>query len=340
MPRLPVVLKRLGLSAASLAVAVTATELVLRAMEPGPFSFFDRNPYVDAAAEGQKRHRPDFEGRWDGTWYEIDSRGFRGPERTPTFHDGELRIACIGDSCTFGKGVNEADTWPRQLEAALVADGRDAKVFNLGINGAAAATYRTLLDEHADALRPNVVVIGYNINDFPNTIEAVDKKVYQDRSLRRLVPRGVRDALGRLALYRKARAIYYDSKKESDWAAAEALASDAARTPIDSRVWANERGHLTAIKETAERLGAQTLVFLFPYESQVYLDSYDATPIEQLGQICAELEMPFFDLAEEFRAVARETDPPARLFLAGDRYHPTSSGYAIVASRVRAALEL
>ncbi|MEM1451786.1 MAG: SGNH/GDSL hydrolase family protein [Planctomycetota bacterium] len=339
MPRLPRLAKRLGLSLGSLVVAVAATELVVRATEPGPYSLFDRNPYVDSEVDDHVRHRPDFVGRWDGTWYVTDRRGFRGPEREPTFAEDELRVACVGDSCTFGKGVLEEACWPRQLEARLREGGRNAVVFNLGINGGRGKVYRALLDEHADELKPNVIALGYNINDFPNTIKAVDERVYKDRSLRRLIPEGLRNAFGRLALYRKLRQVYYDARKERDWAAAEATARETADEPIDSAVWEKERGYLEAIGAHAERHGARVVVFLFPYESQVFLESYDATPIERLRELCGSLGMPFVDLATEFRAAARSTEPPTQLFLAGDRYHPNALGYGIVADRVLAAIE-
>ena len=103
-------------------------------------------------------------------------------------------------------------------------------------------------------------------------------------------------------------------------------------------VWDQQRGYLRSIRDEAAANGGKVAVFLFPYESQVYLDSYDATPIERLRATCAELELPFVDLAEEFRRVARETDPPRQLFLKGDRYHPNPTGYAIVAAGVRDVL--
>lgn len=338
MSRLRRLAKKLSISVVSLAVTVVVAELVLRAQEPGPFTFVDRNPYEESATDGHVRHIKGFRGRWDSTWYEIDSRGFRGPERTPDFAASELRIACLGDSCTFGKGVLEKDSWPRQLETRLRAEGRDADVFNMGINGANGRVYRSLLTEHVAALKPQVVVVGYNINDFPNTIQAVDEKVYEERTLRRIVPQDVRDALGRTALYRKAREIYYDSQKASDWAAAEEVARRATAAPLDSAVWDQQRALLQEIASIAAEHGARTMVFLFPYESQVYLESYDKAPIERLAEVCAGLDLPFVDLAEEFRQAARKSSPPAALFIPGDRYHPNGAGYTIVAERVLGVL--
>lgn len=327
-------LKKLTLSLASLVVACVVAELVFRALEPGPFTLFDRNPYIDSPSDGHVRHAPGFQGRWDSTWYSIDSRGFRGEERAPRFTSDELRIACLGDSCTFGKGVLERDSWPRQLETRLRQDGRDAQVFNLGINGASGKVYRQTLSDCVDALRPNVVVVGYNINDFPNTIQAVDEKVYEDRKLRKIVPQGVRDAFGRLALYRKLRAVYYDTQKARDWAVAEDVARGAAKEALDSEVWEQQRGFLSDIRALAERHGGRVMVFLFPYESQVYLESYDDTPIRRLAEVCGGLDLPFVNLAEDFRTAARASTPPRQLFIAGDRYHPNAEGYGVVAQRV------
>lgn len=338
MARIRRLLKKLSLSAVSLAAAGVVAELVLRAEEPGPFSFFDRNPYVDSPVDGHVRHVPGFRGRWDSTWYEIDAHGFRGPERRPTFAASELRVLCVGDSCTFGKGVLEADSWPRQLEGLLRAEVADTLVFNLGVNGAYGRVYRELVREHAPALRPHLVVVGYNINDFPNTIQAVDVQVFEERKLRRLVPQGVRDALGRTALYRKVRELYYDTQKAGDWAASEAAAKEAAAQPVDSAVWDRQREFLADTKALAEAQGGKMMVFLFPFESQVYLETYDDAPIRRLAEVCAGLDVPFFDLAAEFREAARATAPSPALFIPGDRYHPNAQGYGIVAREVLTVL--
>ncbi|MFT7169107.1 MAG: lysophospholipase L1-like esterase [Paracoccaceae bacterium] len=341
-PRLKRLAKKLGISAAALVLAGFGAELVLRGMEAGPFSFFDRYPYVESKPDIHVRHKPGFVGRWDSTWYEIDERGFRGKTDPLTFAPDELRVVCLGDSCTFGKGVEDRDTWPRQLESRLtgIVDGK-VVVFNLGLNGAHPRVYRQILEEHVDELKPNLILIGYNINDFPNTIRAVDEKVFDDRKLRKIVPQSVRDAFGRLALYRKARAVYYDTQKARDWKVSEKVAAQAAKDSEDgiavgasSQVWDLQREYLSGIRDMANAIGADVQVFLFPYESQVFLDTYDRTPIETLSKVCGELDMSFFDLTGRFRSVARKETPPRQLFIAGDRYHPNAEGYGVVADVV------
>jgi len=348
MSRIKRLAKKLTISAGALLVAAIALELVLRAQEPGPFSFFDRNPYVESEPDIHVRHQPGFTGRWDSTWYEIDERGFRGKTAPLSFSDEELRVVCLGDSCTFGKGGLETDTWPRQLESLMHERGRDgAVVMNLGINGGHARVYRQMLEENIDELKPQLILVGFNINDFPNTIRAVDEKVFQNRKLRTIMPQWLRDGFGRLALYRKARAIYYDMQKERDWKASEATAAKTAELakagevgadPANDKVWALQRQYLTSIRELADAQGAEVYIFLFPYETQLYLDTFDRTPIDTLSKVCADLDLPFFDLTERFREVVRSEDAPKTLFIQGDRYHPNAAGYGLVAEVVMAEL--
>jgi lysophospholipase L1-like esterase len=80
-------------------------------------------------------------------------------------------------------------------------------------------------------------------------------------------------------------------------------------------------------------------VFLFPYESQVYLEKYDASSVDWLRGLCEERNIPFVSLIEQFRALARTQEPPLQLFLRGDRYHPNRAGYALVAKYVLELVE-
>jgi len=261
--------KKLAISFGSLLVLFLLGEFAARAAEPGPFSLWDTKPYLHHEDGRAHRHKPEFSGRWDGTWYETNSLGMRGPELNLTHETTELRVACIGDSCTFGKGVVEGHTWPRQLERLLTTElgpDRRAVCANFGVNGYSGATYERIFADLGDQVRPQIVVVGYNLNDFPNAIKAVDEKVFRERGLRKLLSQDLRDRLGRLALYRFARQTYYHLKRRSDWEKAEQLAGGAADQPLDSDVWRRQEEHLIAIRDqAASYAGAKTVVFLFPY---------------------------------------------------------------------------
>src|SRR5688572_27718231 len=181
-----VLLRKLSLSALAGAVMLVGAEVVARIAEPGPFTFFDRSPY-ELHDELHHVHRKNFRGAWDGSYYQTNSRGWRGPEFEPSFAPGELRVVALGDSCTFGKAVEDGDTWPRQLESLLREDmdgARSVMVANLGVNGYAGKDYVNAYLSQAADTKPQIVIIGYNINDFPNVVRQVDAQVFHnDRNL-------------------------------------------------------------------------------------------------------------------------------------------------------------
>jgi lysophospholipase L1-like esterase len=336
--KLRTVLKKLAISLVSVVLLVCVAEITARLAEPGPFSFFDSSPYVRVPGEGHF-HRPGFAGRWDGTWYGIESHGLRGAEWKPALTPEEFRVLAIGDSCTFGKGVDEPDCWPRQFEKLLGAalpPGYRALVANAGVNGYSAKQYLKVIRERSRDVRPNLIVIGYNLNDFPNQTKAVDETVHQGKgNLRAAIPYDIRNYLGRFALFRWLRATYYTMHRERDFAAAEKMAAAVKQQgTANAERTAREIANLDAMAAEAKEMDARLCVFLFPYESQVYLEQYDSSAIDWLRGLCEERGIPFIAMVEDFRARARSTAPPKQLFLRGDRYHPDPEGYGIVAQRV------
>lgn len=314
---------------------LVAAEIVARAGEVGPLRLYDESPY-DRSDVFPHVHRRDVAVAWDGSFYETNSRGWRGPEREPTFGPDELRIAAIGDSCTFGKGVEDRDTWPRRLERRLqdeLGTSRRVLVANLGVNGYSGKDYLEVLRRQARDLRPHVVIVGYNINDFPNAVKAVDARVFQNQdNLRARIPMDLRSQLGRLASFRWARAAYYEFHRDRDLERVEAIGRSIDVGAAPSSVMDEESERLEQWSEECASMGARSMTFLFPYESQVALETFTHGPIEALRAVAEPHGLVFVEMVERFRTRARETQPAKRLFLRGDRYHPDAEGYEIVAN--------
>ena len=332
----PSLARKLAVSVLSFLVILLLGELAARWAEPGPFNLYDVTPY---SPWGKSHvHKANFEGRWDGSWYETNRRGWRGPEFEPTFGPEEFRVIAVGDSCTFGKGVREEDCWPRQLESMLKAEmgpGVQPVVGNMGVNGYSSMHYLQVLKNDGLEVKPDLVVLGYNLNDFPNIAQKVDHAVFQQKKLRSSIPYDLRGQLGRLALFRLMRSIYYDMNREADWANAERMARTAPEEASGSSPrMEREAEILGEIVRLSREAGAEVAIFLFPYESMVYLDSYSTGPVDNVRALAARLEVDFIDMVETFRDVANESDPPLSLFIRGDRYHPNERGYQIVARHV------
>jgi lysophospholipase L1-like esterase len=342
MPPMLAICRKLAVMAVSSFVLLALAELAARLSEPGAFRWYDISPY-DKVENLPHVHRPRAQVQWDGTYYGINRQGWRGPEFVPTFAEDELRVVAIGDSTTFGKGVEEAECWPRQLERALqekLGPSRKVMVANLGVNGYSSRDYLEVLRTQALELKPHAVVIGFCLNDFPNVLAKVDKAVFQNQqNLRAKLSWDMRAQLSKLALFRWARSTYYEVNRERDLQQVETIArsvAEAQGTNIDAL--GGERERLTEIVRLCGEANAALVTFLFPYESQVYLETPVEGPSKSLGELSRSLGVRYLDISAEFRATAQATEPPTKLFTRGDRYHPNGRGYAIVARRVSEVL--
>lgn len=89
----------------------------------------------------------------------INSLGFRGPE--VALGAARPRVLFIGDSFTYGDGVDEESTLPARVARRL---GRRAEVLNGGVAGSTIVDQRLFLKRML-ALRPRMVVLVYSEND-------------------------------------------------------------------------------------------------------------------------------------------------------------------------------
>ncbi len=102
---------------------------------------------------------------WHGALHVHDGDGMRRAGPFPAARPDVLRVMVVGDSLTYGTGIDERWTYSRRLETLLEPDYR-AEVLNLGVGGHQSGdvvrTVRQLLAE----LRPDLVVYGVCHNDF------------------------------------------------------------------------------------------------------------------------------------------------------------------------------
>lgn len=103
--------------------------------------------------------------------YKTNAFRLRGPETTLEKPAGTKRILVLGDSLTFGSGVNDEDTFARQLETLLnarPAAARGGVTWEI-INGACAswgtAHHLVLLDHLALKFDPDVVLMAFHDDD-------------------------------------------------------------------------------------------------------------------------------------------------------------------------------
>ncbi|HLQ38420.1 MAG TPA: GDSL-type esterase/lipase family protein [Planctomycetota bacterium] len=74
-------------------------------------------------------------------------------------------VLFVGDSYTFGTGVQDGEAYPHVVEAALRQRGVDTVAINAGVPGFNSAQEADLLAELLPVQRPAAVVVGYVMND-------------------------------------------------------------------------------------------------------------------------------------------------------------------------------
>ena len=102
--------------------------------------------------------------------------GYNTPDVDRRKAPGTFRVVALGESSTFGWGVDPDESYPRRLEALLRArhPGMRIEVINLGVCGYSSFQGRILLDRDALAFEPDVVTLSYGSNDYSEVPEPFD----------------------------------------------------------------------------------------------------------------------------------------------------------------------
>jgi len=103
------------------------------------------------------------------TWtIALDSRGYRNAEIPVAKPRETLRIACVGDSWTFGMNVDQDRSYPARLLEHLRdrRAGTPVEVVNFGVLGYSSFQGRQLMQSpRVFDFHPDVVAIGFGMND-------------------------------------------------------------------------------------------------------------------------------------------------------------------------------
>ena len=145
----------LGGSLLFCAALALGTELALRLIRPGRLETAPAlQPHVYSPVYGW-RLRPSWHGRTrDGRTVRLNHAGFRGAaagEGAP----GRRRVLLLGDSLTFGTGVEDSETFAAQLAQLAPA----LEPLNLGVSGYGTDQELLLLEREGLPMAPAVIVL-------------------------------------------------------------------------------------------------------------------------------------------------------------------------------------
>ena len=113
---------------------------------------------------------------WHGHLEVFDENGMRRTAPFPARIKGLGRVVVVGDSLTYGQGVEASDAYPAVLERRLRAAGYNVEILNLGRKGYQSEDVARTVRELVPSLHPDLIVYGICLNDFLES----DQKIYHD----------------------------------------------------------------------------------------------------------------------------------------------------------------
>ena len=309
---------------------------------------------------------PNFQGYERETEYdvavELNSYGYRQAEFARQTLD-QRRILVIGDSFTFGAGVEGEEAYPRLLEGLLDSDyaGR-IEVINAGVPGRYVDEYYLELKERGLPLEPDLVLVGFFVgNDIdgpdarthvwsrvdadgrPLQIDRLDARVEDGNLIRR-----VKRARWRLPVVRNshvAQLLYETGRGIVHWIRTPRLKEDSiyqlGYAQATQDVVVRVQDLFLAMAEVSRQQGAEFLVVMIPAREQVYLSQWNGSerfdwskPQRIFADFFTAHGIRFVDLLP----LLRDASVGERVYFRDDG-HWTRKGHVIAAHAIAEALD-
>lgn len=109
--------------------------------------------------------KPEWSGEWMGGFaVTVDAHGFRSSGLPPPA-EPKKKVVFLGDSCTFGWGVDTAETFTALLDARCAKEGEPIEILNAAYPGQSAVSGEYMLRKRVLPLDPNEVVLGFGANN-------------------------------------------------------------------------------------------------------------------------------------------------------------------------------
>jgi hypothetical protein len=260
----------------------------------------------------------------------YNSLGFRDFEYPEEKLPKQFRIFAVGDSFTQGGGVNFDDTYPKKLERYLNYMGNIEKityqVMNLGVPGRSTNQEVELIKEQAVKFDPDLIILGYCLNDAENRGGMNEVNAMRDRLTVRHFQKGSGLAgflYDRSALYRliSHRAFNYRTFRGQiqyyQWLYQEEYSG-----------WRLTREALRELGEFSLSEGIPVIVMIFPLFSFGLDETYPFKDIHgRLHEVLDTAQLSWIDLFDVYSGLDRnilETVP-------FDDAHPSDTAHRIAA---------
>jgi lysophospholipase L1-like esterase len=295
-------------------------------------------------------HVPNEKGYLDDGFATINALGLRGPLPEMPKPKGMVRILAIGDSTTFGWGVNDDGTYPAQLAGDLnrAFPDRQIDIVNGGVGAYDLKHEVRLLRHFAPILQPDIVLVGPYWNDLPfEKITPEGQPIPGAGSEMPAGPSGggpskpfrIGNNPSKLnQILRQSRLLYImrrvylatiaPTKEASNTVRWEMAVLNGEHTQAIDNAWQDVAGSLNEIADMGKSDGFSVGMLIIPVRAQVENSYPHAEYQDRLRSIAASLGIFVVDPLPDFLA-----QPPSRkeFFIPYDRIHFSAEGNKILA---------
>jgi lysophospholipase L1-like esterase len=258
----------------------------------------------------------------------INALGYRGPELTIAKPEGETRVLMIGDSFVYGDFVEDDETLPAQLEAAL--DGPcSLRVVNAGLRGGTIVGTSQML-QRGLALDPDLALVVFTENDVRDLASPIWYSLERNRDLKSRPPLSfLYPVLRHTALWNLA--MQWRATRRASAARAPKAVDDPPVEKESAGITSKEQRLRTGYEERlallAERLRQWRVpLVLAIYPSHRSIDGGQSEQIDWLLGVTDSLEIETINLYPGLAAY-----PASDTYLIPIDGHPSSRGYSIAA---------
>ncbi len=290
--------------------------------------------------------------------HHTDGHGFRNAWPWPETAD----IVFVGDSLTFGYGVEDDESWPAIIGAALP----QLRVINLGLIGASPEQYVRIYETFGVPLQPKLLVVGlFPGNDFWDAglyakwlSDGVGDNYMAWRDYGRpLKSAGRGKALERFLkqhvalyhVYRQARRTYRDwrtgepkSLKLSKGGQLQLSPRQLKALTVGTRPERPEFRYviesLTRLKSLAAKHKTHVVLVIQPDKEFIYLPLIGETAVDAAAHLRPEIERLKYAYVDTTPLFQQQAEAGEQLFFETDG-HPNAEGYRLIAQAVLAHVQ-
>jgi lysophospholipase L1-like esterase len=244
-------------------------------------------------------------------------------QNAPPESSAEFRILAIGESTTFGFGIDPEKAYPKQLERLLEErKGLEVTVINTGVPAQTSTSILRNIRYQMDRYRPHLVISLFGINDTNEALNDLTSRI----AFGCYVPECVANLrVYRLACIVKDYALHAPAVEDHGaWVFFDSAQRGPGGEWLDNPFYREQLElNYETIIEVIRTSGARMAILSYLYPKD---DLH-----EFLARIAEENGVPYLDLCSE------DTNAPD--FFTEDGFHPNERGHKVMAERILEGLE-